>query len=1222
MAEGDVDMASSAAASAAADSSAAAAPADVGDESASAAAGEEERGDSDSEAAGEEEEETERKKKHKKHKKRKVRDSDDESGDSAGGGSSDSDGSGKRSKKHKKHKKHKKARRPGAQFIDDIAVNEDDEDEPDEESDDSEEEDNGDGEPDDGEDLMDDNLRRRDDAEDDDAAELESPAERKARKKAEKLAARHGGRHRSHLDLSAEDETMHMTLDQIRDKEEAEKLQAQVADRYRDAAGYDDYDEDGANDRSRGSVLPSIKDPSLFLIKLRRGVDEREALRALLKEYQIREDGKDESRKLQILSAFTTPASRGCIYVEAFREVHLKAALQSVPLGRAYYSYYAQSTQNIKVPIAEMVAALKFRTEERTVQEGQWVRMKRGPFKDDLARVVRLQDQGALITIKLLPRINYLFLEAKRHNEKLSAADWARARPHEAARRPPQKLFDRDEVASLGFGKQIERKHGTHLLDKDTWYYTFMNMRFKGGFLFKDVKIDALQLENVLPTADELDQFASRVHNSDDDEDDEAEQKAAEDSAAAAHAAAQNAPRRPTVYSLNDRVLITGGALKDVTGRVRRIEKDRLHIAPDNVHMGVSEVQEVFAHVRKYFTVSTHVKVVSGIYKDESGMVTHVFDADSEAGPDGEQQLALHTDVSLRDIIVSAQDVIESSEISTGRDTFGNFALGDLVQLRGDLTGVIIRINVSSMVVLTSTGVVQDVRLQEVAFKRNDRFARTHDKNLQDVELDDVVYPLTGPWRGKKATVKHIYKKVLFLYSPEVMDNSGLFTMRGDQVALPQAMQKMGMNAPKSPSAAGARSPGPAPRSPGRDGAFGFQPAGAGAPPMRTMGGRPLRDPLIGRDVKITGGQYKGYVGVCLDVVDNQARVEIRAVFRKVQVPRNQLTPLENVAARAAQAASGHAGVMYGGATPLIGGATPAHAGMGAATPAYEGLGGSMTPYGGSRTPSHRTPSHEHGGADVWAPQTPAHRQEDRPVEEDEEEEWRASMQDADARTGGVNPVTPGGVPPQTPRTPYAPTTPYEPTTPHAAAAGGDVEMAVPQTPATPYDPSAMGAAAAADAEEEEEAAPAEPEGLFTSQECVGCHVHVADSGDAVFLIVSIDDEYQVHVRPLSSSRSAATRAVSQSECLPVPPTEKSAGKEAVVLTGPLTGSSSELQRHERITLMSFMGEQVLITRADKEADVLPVKEMKHLCVAEKREEAADAHASSSKSKKKGSRKR
>jgi hypothetical protein len=328
---------------------------------------------------------------------------------------------------------------------------------------------------------------------------------------------------------------------------------------------------------------------------------------------------------------------------------------------------------------------------------------------------------------------------------------------------------------------------------------------------------------------------------------------------------------------------------------------------------------------------------------------------------------------------------------------------------------------------------------------------------------------------------------------------------------------------------------------------------------------------------------------------------------------------------------------------------------MGGATPGYE-MGG-MTPYGGSRTPSHR--GEHNGGADMWSAQTPAHRQEEREADEvDEDEEWRRNMQEAaDVRTpgGALNPVTPGGgVPPQTPRTPYVPTTPYEPATPHgasaaAAAAGAeDVDMeaaAVPQTPATPYDPQAMAEAAAADAAQqaaEEEAAAAAaaaaavPAGLFTSQATLGCHVLLSDSGDQVFVIVSIDDEYRVHVRPLSAKSSAATRVVdSQSDLRPVHPTEKSASKEAVVLTGPVPSSSSGklLPTGERVKLTSFMGDQVLIARrfndpgvVEPDADVLHQNQMEHLCVAEplptSGEEEEQAAAASAKSKKKGSRKR
>lgn len=954
----------------------------------------------------------------------------------------------------------------------------------------------------------------------------------------------------------------------------------------------DDYDEDGANVRSRGAVLPSVQDPSLFQIKLQKGARQEEAVQKLMFQYYLREQGSNEARKLQILSCFCTPAARDSIYVEAWRETHVEMALQSVPSYRAIYRYYRSSTSNIKVPIQEMVATLKFNSEEKLVAPRQWVRMKRGPYKDDLAQVVRLQDQGALITIKLIPRIDYAFLEAKRDNEKLSRAEFARTRP-DAARRPPQKLFDPTEVRGLG---QLERKRGLGG-DKDVTFHTFNGARYKNGFTFKEVKIDALELDSVLPTADELDKFASKTTTSDDDEDDEEEEKQHEDSVAAAHAAAMAGPRRAAVYSLNDRVIITAGGMVNVTGRVRRIDKDRLHIQADDPLIR-HEIQEVFSHVRKYFTVSAHVKVVAGVYKDESGMITHVFPLEGD-----DQQLAIHTDISVRDIIVSSTDVIESSEISTGRDSFGSYELGDLVQLTGDMVAMIIKINMASFSVLTSGGIVQQLRLQEIRFKRSDRFAKTNDKFAHTVELGDVVHVLSGPQRGRQATVKHIFKKTLFLHNRELMDNGGVFTIRGDQVALVGQTPAAGARAsqaPKSPSW-GSRSPGPAPRSPGPAGGVGYGGAAGGAPIAARPGDRRMRDPLIGRDVKITGGQYKGYAGVCIDVTDNQARVEIRAVFRKVQVARNQLTVIENIAARAASGP----GAMYGGATPLVGGATPAHTGYGSATPGFE-MGGSMTPYGagGSRTPSHRTPSHSESGGDVWAPQTPAHRQADRVPEEEEEEDWRTQMQDADMRTPGANPLTPGGgAAPQTPRTPYAPQTPLPPTTPH------DVD-AVPQTPATPYDPSAA-AAAAEEEEEEEEAAeaepaaepePAAPEGQFTRQEFVGCHVLV-EGGDVVHVITSIDSDYNVHVRPLAGGGD--TRIVAQSDLAPVHPTKEASWAVFMVDT---QLKKSSFRAGDRIKIISSFGEQVLVEREDGENAVLTVDLLPQLCKCEATADSAAAN--------------
>ena len=135
--------------------------------------------------------------------------------------SSDSEGDrdGDESDAPPKKKKH----RPGAQFVDDIAINEDDEEEPDDESeedeydDDEEEEDLGDGEVDDGEDVTDDRGSKRD----------------KKKNKKE--------RHRAMMDFSGEDETMHMTLDNQRDKEEMAAMAKSIEDRYKDVHYDDDY---------------------------------------------------------------------------------------------------------------------------------------------------------------------------------------------------------------------------------------------------------------------------------------------------------------------------------------------------------------------------------------------------------------------------------------------------------------------------------------------------------------------------------------------------------------------------------------------------------------------------------------------------------------------------------------------------------------------------------------------------------------------------------------------------------------------------------------------------------------------------------------------------------------------------------------------------------------------------------------------------------------------
>lgn len=58
------------------------------------------------------------------------------------------------------------------------------------------------------------------------------------------------------------------------------------------------------------------------------------------------------------------------------------------------------------VPIKEMVQALSIRKQSVELKRGQWVRIKRGIYKGDLAQVLATGDQHTSITIKLIPRLD------------------------------------------------------------------------------------------------------------------------------------------------------------------------------------------------------------------------------------------------------------------------------------------------------------------------------------------------------------------------------------------------------------------------------------------------------------------------------------------------------------------------------------------------------------------------------------------------------------------------------------------------------------------------------------------------------------------------------------------------------------------------------------------------------------------------------------------------
>jgi transcription elongation factor SPT5 len=158
-----------------------------------------------------------------------------------------------------------------------------------------------------------------------------------------------------------------------------------------------------------------------------------------------------------------------------------------------------------------MVSAIKFAEKVQTIKNKQWVRLKRGIYKGDLAQVIRTSDQNTMATVKMIPRIDLAAIE--------EAAKTGQKRKRSNIK-PGQALFNKKEIQKAG--GEVTIKNGL-LHDKFRNWNIFNGNKFKHGFMYKDMKVDGLVTENVIPTVDEIEKFKSRQQHESDAEDESEE---------------------------------------------------------------------------------------------------------------------------------------------------------------------------------------------------------------------------------------------------------------------------------------------------------------------------------------------------------------------------------------------------------------------------------------------------------------------------------------------------------------------------------------------------------------------------------------------------------------------------------------------------------------------------------------------------------------------------
>lgn len=339
--------------------------------------------------------------------------------------------------------------------------------------------------------------------------------------------------------------------------------------------------------------------------------------------------------------------------------------------------------------------------------------------------------------------------------------------------------------------------------------------------------------------------------------------------------------------------------------------------------------------------------------------------------------------------------------------------------------------------------------------RRENRNTIALDSEQNQIRRADIVNVLEGPHAGRDGEIRHLYRNLAFLYSRMYTENGGIF------VCKTRHMKQAGGN--KNSSSNNGASPmgtlgfmSPRIQSPMHPGGAGGQRGGRGG--MRGRGGAHgvSRDrEILGKTIKITGGSYKGAVGIVKDATAATARVELHSSCQTISVDRN------HIAVVGAPAKDGSV-TMYGrtpARTPTFGSQTPVYSGSktplyGSATPMYDG---GRTPHG-SMTPSHdgsMTPRQH-----AWDPSvanTPARSNE-----------YDFGAEQASA-SPGYNPSTPGGYQmnstsfaPQTPGNMYGSNqsynSPYEPSlspSPSSFSHMGTPSPTAhsPNTPGAPYSP-------------------------------------------------------------------------------------------------------------------------------------------------------------------------
>ncbi|KAI3926162.1 hypothetical protein MKW98_028298, partial [Papaver atlanticum] len=609
----------------------------------------------------------------------------------------------------------------------------------------------------------------------------------------------------------------HPHWDEEIDVAEYERIVQERYQRYEDYSG--DYDED-TNDVEQQALLPSVKDPKLWIVKCAIG-REREAAFFLMQKCIDQGDG------MNIKSAIALDYLKNYVYIEADKEAHVKEACKGLKM--------LNTTKVMLVPIKEMRDVLTVKGKTMDIVKDMWVRVKIGIYKGDLAKVVNVFDMRQRVMVKLVPRVDLQAIADKLEGRRVT----------KKAIVPTPRLININEARKLNIPVHTRKGRSTGM-----HFDVFDGKTFSEGFLYKTLSMKSISYQNIQPSFDELQKFSEPGHGV----------------GRIMSMSTSVANGRKCPFMKGDAVIVVKGDLTNLMGWVEKVDEDNVHIRPKRKDLHTTVIVNG-KYVCKYFKPGDHVKVVSGAHEGATGMVITV----------NSNVLIIISDATKENIRVFADQIVDSSEVTSGVTRIGDYELHDLVMLDDMSFGVIIRLESEALHILKGDPdrpEVVLVKLREIKYKI-ERKNTAQDRWKNTVSVKDVVKILMGPCKGKQGPVEHIMKGILFIKDRHHMEHAGYICAKAQSCIVMGGSHSKVSPPPRYGASRDLAHIPPSPRRCPRGG----PPFNSGG---RHTGERRGHDSFVGSTIKIRVGNYKGCRGRVVSVNGQLVRVELESQMKTV----------------------------------------------------------------------------------------------------------------------------------------------------------------------------------------------------------------------------------------------------------------------------------------------------------------------------------------------------